>query len=77
VFSCLAHPKAGSLEATQGNPVVRVRIIGELGTSGNDFASRRHLHFMDGPNLLEPALLPVLLTAEGQTLAPSRIRSWQ
>jgi murein DD-endopeptidase MepM/ murein hydrolase activator NlpD len=70
VFSCLAHLKAGSVEVAPGHPVVQGQTLGELGSSGNAFGPHLHLHFMDGPDLVEAAPLPVLLTAEGQTQAP-------
>jgi hypothetical protein len=45
-------------------------VLGALGSSGFSSGPHLHLHFMDGPDMLTAAALPIALEAEGSTFAP-------
>lgn len=71
VYSCLAHLKAGSIGVTVGQEIEARSPIGEVGSSGNVTGPHLHFHFMDGPDVVTATPLPIELTAEGETIAPT------
>jgi|DewCreStandDraft_4_1066084.scaffolds.fasta_scaffold145962_1 hypothetical protein len=70
VYSCLAHLRQGSINVQEGQLVQAGQVIGALGNSGFSSGPHLHLHFMDGPDLLEASPLPIALQVEGQALVP-------
>jgi murein DD-endopeptidase MepM/ murein hydrolase activator NlpD len=70
VYSCLAHLRPGSITVAAGQRLASGDVVGAVGTSGNTTGPHLHLHFMDGPDLLAAAPLPVHLTVGGETYAP-------
>jgi murein DD-endopeptidase MepM/ murein hydrolase activator NlpD len=70
VYACLAHLQPGSLRVCEGQAVEASQPLGRLGNSGFSSGPHLHLHFMDGPELLSAAPLPVALAAEGAAFAP-------
>jgi Peptidase family M23 len=71
VHSCLAHLKNGSINVTVGQELEAGTVVGSVGNSGNTTGPHLHLHFMDGPDLIAATPLPIELTVEGQTFAPT------
>jgi Peptidase family M23 len=71
VHSCLAHLQRGSIAVTAGQKVDQGDRVGAVGSSGNAMGPHLHLHFMDGIDLVASTPLPVELTAEGETVAPT------
>lgn len=71
VHSCLAHLQPGSIAVAVGQEVAEGDRVGTVGSSGNVTAPHLHLHFMDGTDLAAATPLPVELTAEGETIAPT------
>lgn len=71
VHSLLAHLQQGSVGVTAGQEVQAGAPIGSVGNSGNANGPHLHLHFMDGPDPIAAAPLPIQLTTEGATFAPT------
>ncbi len=71
IWSCLAHLQQGSVRVQTGTEVEAGQVIGALGNSGFSSGPHLHLHFMDGPDSLTAAPLPVLLDVEGARYAPT------
>lgn len=70
VHSCQAHLRQGSINVQEGQLVQAGQAIGALGNSGFSSGPHLHLHFMDGPDLLQASPLPIALQVEGQALVP-------
>ncbi|HEV2459990.1 MAG TPA: M23 family metallopeptidase [Ktedonobacterales bacterium] len=70
VWAFLAHLQCGSVCVQEQQEVAAGAVIGAVGNSGFSSGPHLHLHFMDGPDVLSAAPLPVALTAEGGTFAP-------
>ena len=71
VHSFLAHLQKGSVDVAAGQQVQTGTLLGSAGSSGNANGPHLHLHFMDGPDPIAAAPLPIQLTAEGDTFAPT------
>ena len=71
VHSVLAHLKCGSVSVSCGQHLAAGTVVGVVGSSGNVSGPHLHFHFMDGPNLVTAAPLPVELSVEGETFAPT------
>jgi Peptidase family M23 len=71
VHSCLAHLQPGSITVAVGQQVIEGERVGAVGSSGNVTGPHLHLQFMDGADLVSATPLPVELTAEGETIAPT------
>ncbi|MBK9714763.1 MAG: M23 family metallopeptidase [Kouleothrix sp.] len=70
VYSCLSHLQSGSIGVREQQVVEAGHVLGALGSSGFSSGPHLHLHFMDGPDMLTAAALPIALEAEGSTFAP-------
>jgi hypothetical protein len=70
VYCCMAHLKQGSLRVAAGDQVQAGDVIGALGNSGFSSGPHLHIHFMDGPDFLTAAPLPVEFDIEGERFAP-------
>lgn len=70
VHCCLAHLKSASGTVTVGQEVAAGMPLGAVGSSGHAIGPHLHLHFMDGPDVIRSAPLPIKLTVEGETYAP-------
>jgi murein DD-endopeptidase MepM/ murein hydrolase activator NlpD len=62
---------ADSITVKAGQEIEAGDQIGAVGSSGNVTGPHLHVHFMDGPDLVTAAALPIELTAEGETVAPT------
>lgn len=70
VFGCIAHLKQDSVRVAAGEQVETGAVIGALGNSGFSSGPHLHIHFMDGPDFLSAAPLPVQFEIEGERCAP-------
>jgi murein DD-endopeptidase MepM/ murein hydrolase activator NlpD len=70
VHCCLAHLRFGSVTVTVGQEVAAGTPVGAVGRSGHAIGPHLHLHFMDGPDVIRSAPLPIKLAVEGETYAP-------
>jgi murein DD-endopeptidase MepM/ murein hydrolase activator NlpD len=70
VFCCIAHLQQGSVGVTAGVQVEAGDVIGALGNSGFSSGPHLHIHFMDGPDFLSAAPLPIQFDIEGERFAP-------
>lgn len=71
VHSLLAHLKCGSVGVSCGQHLAAGAVVGGVGSSGNVSGPHLHFHFMDGGSLVTAAPLPVELSVEGETFAPT------
>jgi murein DD-endopeptidase MepM/ murein hydrolase activator NlpD len=71
VHSVLAHLQCGSINVSAGEGLPAGGFIGAIGSSGNVTGPHLHLHFMDGPDPLTAAPVPVELLIDGERLAPT------
>ncbi len=69
-WSFLGHFRNGSIQVKEGQEVKAVDKLGELGNSGFSSGPHVHLHFMNSPDILSAAPLPIELDLEGGTYAP-------
>lgn len=70
LHSVLAHLRQGSVEVACGDRIRAGGPLAQLGSSGFSSGPHLHLHFMDGPSLLDASPLPVLLAVDGLQLDP-------
>jgi murein DD-endopeptidase MepM/ murein hydrolase activator NlpD len=70
IWSLLGHLRRGSLRVQVGEQVARGQPLATLGNSGYSSGPHLHLHFMDGPDPLRAAPLPIALDLDDGTFAP-------
>lgn len=71
LYSCYLHLRNESICVKCGQSICQGEIIGKLGNSGFSSGPHLHFHFLSEPNLITGLPLPISLTVEGRTYAPT------